>query len=68
MFRVLHNFSAWCWLLAMVAFNGTHAQPSVLQSGTWHTLSVASDGIYKIDATLLQQLGVNPGQIEPRNI
>src|SRR6185369_5686350 len=40
----------------------------VLQSGSWYKFSVTNDGVYKIDYALLQKAGINPAQIDPRNI
>ncbi|CAN5290183.1 type IX secretion system sortase PorU [soil metagenome] len=45
-----------------------HAQPSVLSSGKWYKLSVANDGVYKIDYELLKKIGINPDVINPQNI
>jgi len=42
--------------------------PSVLSSGNWFKFSVTADGVVKIDYSLLQNAGVNPDQIDPRNI
>jgi Peptidase family C25 len=42
--------------------------PAVLSSGNWFKFSVTSDGVVKIDYTLLRNAGVNPDQIDPRNI
>ncbi|MEQ1585863.1 MAG: type IX secretion system sortase PorU [Cyclobacteriaceae bacterium] len=42
--------------------------PSVLSSGNWFKFSVTTDGVVKIDYTLLRNAGVNPDQIDPRNI
>ncbi|MFN7233789.1 MAG: type IX secretion system sortase PorU [Cyclobacteriaceae bacterium] len=53
-----------CAAMAVVA----PAQPSVLQTGNWFQFSVKSDGIYKIDYNLLRQAGLNPDQIDPRNL
>ncbi|MCX8492105.1 MAG: type IX secretion system sortase PorU, partial [Cyclobacteriaceae bacterium] len=41
---------------------------SVLSSGNWHKFSVENDGVYKIDYELLKKTGINPDQIDPRNI
>lgn len=43
-------------------------QSSVLSTGNWYKFSVTEDGVYKINATLLQKAGINPAQIDPRNI
>lgn len=41
---------------------------SVLSSGYWVKLSVSQDGIYKIDANQLSQLGFDLSTIDPRTI
>jgi hypothetical protein len=41
---------------------------SVLSSGDWYKFSVENDGIYKINYDLLRKAGINPDQIDPRNI
>lgn len=43
-------------------------QPTVLSTGAWYKFSVPDDGVYKIDYALLQKAGINPSQIDPRNI
>ncbi|MDF2435736.1 MAG: hypothetical protein K0Q95_112 [Bacteroidota bacterium] len=45
-----------------------YAANSVLQSGNWHKISVANDGIFKLDQTFLQSIGMNTNSIDPRNI
>ncbi len=41
---------------------------SVISKGDWYKFSVTSDGVVKIDYNLLKSAGVNPDQIDPRNI
>ncbi|TXI69113.1 MAG: type IX secretion system sortase PorU [Cyclobacteriaceae bacterium] len=41
---------------------------SVLQSGNWFKFSVSADGVVRINYDLLRTAGVNPDQIDPRNI
>jgi len=44
-------------------------QPSsVLSAGQWYKFSVSSDGVYKIDYATLQKAGINPAQINPKNL
>lgn len=43
-------------------------QNSILRSGKWYKVSVATDGIYKISYTFLKQLGVDVDAIDPKNI
>ena len=46
----------------------TYASNSVLSTGTWYKLAVTASGVYKIDKSLLQALGVNAQSIDPRTI
>ncbi|MFD2514738.1 type IX secretion system sortase PorU [Pontibacter locisalis] len=41
---------------------------SVLSSGDWYKLAVTATGIYKIDKSLLQALGVNTQSLDPKTI
>ncbi|MEY2828508.1 MAG: hypothetical protein RIQ33_366, partial [Bacteroidota bacterium] len=41
---------------------------SVLATGTWYQFATNKDGMYKIDANLLQQMGLNTASINPKNI
>ncbi|MBI3481884.1 MAG: hypothetical protein HY015_02725, partial [Bacteroidetes bacterium] len=43
-------------------------QSSVLNSGNWYKFSVTSDGIFKIDYSLLQKAGIDPAQVDPKKI
>lgn len=49
------------WLLPGYAAGRTvpHAVHSVLATGTWYKLAIAREGIYKIDKTLLNSMGIN---------
>jgi len=44
------------------------SQSSVLSSGNWYKFSVTGDGVYKIDYALLQKAGINPSEVDPRNL
>lgn len=41
---------------------------SVLAQGDWYKLALTSEGIYKIDPTFVQSMGINPSTIDPRKI
>jgi hypothetical protein len=41
---------------------------SVLSSGTWYKFKVDTTGIFKIDKKLLQEIGIDPSGINPKNI
>ncbi len=57
------------WVLCLGFIPLANAQTnSVLASGDWYKFSVETDGIYKINADLLRKAGINPDQIDPRNI
>ena len=46
----------------------TYASSSVLASGNWYKIAVNSRGVYQISYQQLQNLGINPESIDPRNI
>ena len=49
--------------------NGVNwAANSVLASGNWYKVGVPANGMYKIDYNFLNSLGLNPANIDPRNI
>ncbi|MCI0751611.1 MAG: type IX secretion system sortase PorU [Flammeovirgaceae bacterium] len=54
--------------LFLVLHTGLVAQNSVLSSGLWHKVRIEKNGVYKIDFTFLQNIGLNPGSIDPRKI
>ncbi|MBS1489515.1 MAG: type IX secretion system sortase PorU [Bacteroidetes bacterium] len=60
-------FKSFVFLFFLIVLNGA-AQNSVLSSGTWYKFSVATDGVYRIDYATLQKAGINPAQINPKNI
>jgi hypothetical protein len=43
-------------------------QSSVLAEGDWYSFAVEADGIYRIDASMLQQAGIPVASIDPRTI
>jgi hypothetical protein len=57
------------WGLYFASISACVAQTaSVLNSGNWFKFSVTQDGVVKIDYTLLRTAGINPDQLDPRNI
>lgn len=50
------------------AASGNFASGSVLGSGDWYKLAVTGSGIYKIDKSVLQALGINNQSIDPKKI
>ena len=55
-------------ILVLLVIQFDLSAQSVLQSGNWYKFSVASDGVVKIDYKLLKSAGLNPDQVDPRNI
>ena len=41
---------------------------SVLSTGTWYKFAVDTTGVFKIDRTFLQNLGISVNDIDPKNI
>jgi len=41
---------------------------SVLSNGRWYKMSITNTGIYKIDKKFLQSMGINPTEVNPKNI
>lgn len=46
----------------------SYVMNSVLASGDWYKISVGDDGAYKIDKTLLENLGVDVSGLNPANL
>jgi hypothetical protein len=45
-----------------------YADNSALSQGNWYKLAITETGIYQLNRDYLQQMGVNVGGIDPRNI
>ena len=45
-----------------------NAYHSVLSEGTWYRLSVAREGVYKLDYSTLQAMGINVENLDPKQI
>ncbi len=43
-------------------------EDSVLANGNWFKFSVDTTGVFRIDRTLLQQIGIQPDNVDPRKI
>jgi hypothetical protein len=58
------------FILFFCIFAGVHSQTSnsVLSSGNWYKFSVDTTGVFKIDISLLQKMGINTSNLNPRNI
>ncbi|HYV90881.1 MAG TPA: type IX secretion system sortase PorU [Chitinophagales bacterium] len=46
----------------------SYAAHSILATGTWYKIGVTKDGLYKLDKTFLQNLGIDVASLDPRNI
>lgn len=70
----MRNFLIWIILPALVLLCGsldaqrTYTSSSVLSTGTWYKLAITETGVYQLDQNYLQQMGINVGNIDPRNI
>ncbi len=53
---------------AKASFVPQYSASSVLASGSWFKMGVTADGVYKINRNLLQQMGIDPGSVNPKNI
>ena len=60
--------SAFIIFLVLNAVRPAAAQSSVLATGNWHKLAVDKNGVYRIDRNLLNSMGFNVSQIDPRRI
>ena len=55
-------------LIGLNAITFSQTTNSVLSTGEWYKFSVDTTGVFKIDAALLQKMGINTSQINPKNI
>lgn len=46
----------------------SYVTTSVLASGNWYKIAVTQSGFYKIDKTLLQNIGISTTGLDPRNL
>ncbi|MCY7409918.1 MAG: type IX secretion system sortase PorU, partial [Chitinophagales bacterium] len=46
----------------------SYSAQSVLATGNWYKIAVTNDGVYKITKSFLQDLGIDVGSLDPRNI
>ena len=56
------------FILFFSALTYTQVSNSVLSSGDWYKFSVDTTGVFKIDRNLLQQIGVNTNNLNPKKI
>lgn len=55
-------------LIGLSAISFSQTANSVLSNGKWYKFSVDTTGVFKIDASLLQRMGINTTEINPKNI
>ncbi len=55
-----------CFVLYLPLF--VSAQSSVLNEGRWFKIGVTQTGVYQLDAAFLRKMGVNPAEINPKNL
>jgi hypothetical protein len=53
---------------AKVLSTTRYASESVLNTGTWFKLGIAETGIHKITYAKLEEMGIDPGQIDPAKL
>lgn len=46
----------------------TYTEASVLTDGDWYKIAVVEQGVYRLDQSFFQNVGINIGSIDPRNI
>lgn len=46
----------------------TQAQNSVLSEGRWYKIGITKTAIYRLDVAFFKQLGINPTDINPKNL
>ena len=53
---------------ALMGFGQENTYQSVLSEHTWHRLSVAKEGVYKLDYSTLQAMGIDMNTLNPNQI
>ncbi len=62
-FQIINNSQS------LIARGGSvFAEHSVLSQGQWYQIAITKDGVYKVDKSVLEGLGINLNQINPQNI
>ncbi|MCF0049192.1 type IX secretion system sortase PorU [Dyadobacter sp. LJ53] len=52
----------------IISFSSKAQEKSVLSTGSWYKLAVSETGIHRIDPAFFRKMGVNPADIDPRQI
>ncbi len=55
-------------LIAQMGFGQENTYQSVLSEHTWHRLSVAKEGVYKLDYTTLRAMGIDMNTLNPNQM
>ena len=55
-------------LLGLSSLSFSQTTNSVLSDGNWYKFSVDTTGVFKLDVSLLQKMGINPSNLNPKNI
>ncbi|MFN0730075.1 type IX secretion system sortase PorU [Polaribacter gochangensis] len=55
-------------LMGFSALSFSQTTNSVLSNGNWYKFSVDTTGVFKIDVSLLQKMGINTANLNPKNI
>jgi hypothetical protein len=55
-------------LIGFCTISFSQTTNSVLSDGNWYKFSVDTTGVFKIDASLLQKMGINTANLNPKNI
>jgi len=63
--RVIPFLVCVLWLPALVRGQG---KPSVLATGSWYKIGITKPGLHQLDAAFLRSAGIDPGEINPKNI
>lgn len=69
--RYFKGFEKFFWGVILLVFAtkmDVFAENSLLSSGTWYKMSVSSTGMYRLSYSDLVSMGVDVGNIDPRNI
>ena len=68
--KSLYRIVSFCLfvLVSGIGYAQDNTYHSVLESHTWHRLSVTKEGIYKLDYATLERMGIDMGALNPDQI
>ncbi|MEM7658415.1 MAG: type IX secretion system sortase PorU [Bacteroidota bacterium] len=55
-------------MVCLPIFAQSFSDQSVLKDGDWYQIAISESGMYSLDRSFLDQLGINSSSIDPRNI